>query len=123
MSNLRAQLESESNEFQQIQKEISKFVETRERLESQLRENELVDKEFQHLEDDANIYKLLGPVLVKQEKSEAKLNVSKRLEYIKGEIERVEKTLTELSQKAEKKKTELMKLQSQYQEQLQTAKA
>ncbi len=38
------------------------------------------------LKDDANIYKLIGPVLVKQHKDEATLNVEKRLEYIRSEM-------------------------------------
>jgi prefoldin beta subunit len=43
-------------------------------------------QEFDALEEDANIYKLVGPVLMKQEKEEAKLNVKKRLEYITGDM-------------------------------------
>lgn len=43
-------------------------------------------KEFAKLDDDSNIYKLVGPVLMKQEKSEAKLNVDKRLELIESQL-------------------------------------
>lgn len=48
------------------------------------------------LNDDAVVYKMMGPVLVKQEASEAKQTVSKRLEYINKEmyaIERVNKVI------------------------------
>lgn len=38
------------------------------------------------MEDDANIYKLVGPVLLKQDKAEAVMNVDKRLEYIQSEM-------------------------------------
>lgn len=38
------------------------------------------------LEDDAVVYKMMGPVLVKQDLSEAKLTVSKRLDYINKEV-------------------------------------
>ena len=38
------------------------------------------------LGDDATIYKMMGPVLVKQELSESKQTVSKRLEYINKEM-------------------------------------
>jgi hypothetical protein len=38
------------------------------------------------LADDANIYKLVGPVLLKQDTSEAKSTVDGRLEYIGGEM-------------------------------------
>jgi hypothetical protein len=38
------------------------------------------------LEEDAAVYKLVGPMLIKQDLMEAKSNVSKRLEYIGGEM-------------------------------------
>lgn len=82
--------------------DLAKAVEARQRLDSQQQENELVNKvrvqtfrmptthsweqEFEHLEDDANIYKLIGPVLVKQEKAEASTNVKNRLELINKEM-------------------------------------
>lgn len=43
-------------------------------------------QEFAKLAEDANIYKLVGPVLLKQEKSEAILAVNGRLEYIEKEM-------------------------------------
>jgi prefoldin beta subunit len=45
-----------------------------------------VFQEFNSLADDANIYKLVGPVLLKQDTSEAKSTVDGRLEYIGGEM-------------------------------------
>lgn len=38
------------------------------------------------MKDDANIYKLIGPVLLKQEKSEAVMAVDGRLEFIGNEL-------------------------------------
>lgn len=38
------------------------------------------------LEPGANVFKLVGPVLVKHDMEEAKQNVSKRLEYISNEV-------------------------------------
>ena len=38
------------------------------------------------LGDDAVVYKMMGPVLVKQELSEARQTVSKRLDYINKEL-------------------------------------
>ena len=48
------------------------------------RENERA-QELERLEDDANVYKLIGPVLIKQDLVEAKSNVEKRLEFIQNE--------------------------------------
>lgn len=44
-------------------------------------ENKMVENELNLIEDDASVYKLVGPVLLKQELSDVKHNVSKRLEY------------------------------------------
>ena len=43
-------------------------------------------QELELLDDDANVFKLIGPVLVKQDLAEAKANVNKRLEYITAEL-------------------------------------
>ncbi len=74
----------------------------RQQLEGQLTENTLVKEvnicrsimynywylfeEMDYLDDDAVIYKMIGPVLVKQDLNEAKQNVSKRIEYINAEM-------------------------------------
>ena len=45
-----------------------------------------IDQEFSTLDDDAKIYKLVGPVLLKQDTVEAKGTVDSRLEYIGTEM-------------------------------------
>jgi chaperonin cofactor prefoldin len=45
-----------------------------------------VQSEFAELDDDSNIYKLIGPVLLKQDKTEAVMAVSGRLEFIEKEM-------------------------------------
>jgi prefoldin beta subunit len=45
-----------------------------------------VQSEFAQLDDDSNIYKLVGPVLLKQDKTEAVMAVSGRLEFIEKEM-------------------------------------
>ncbi|KAL0073524.1 Prefoldin [Phycomyces blakesleeanus] len=116
LSVIEAKLESESKAFQQLQKELQKVIESRQRLDSQQQENELVNKEFGLLKSDANIYKLIGPVLVKQDKSEATTNVKNRLDLIGSEIKRVENQLKELTEKSEMKKNTIGELQMQYQQ-------
>ena len=44
-----------------------------------------VAQELEKLDEDANVYKLIGPVLIKQDLVEAKSNVGKRLEFIQNE--------------------------------------
>lgn len=38
------------------------------------------------MKGDNAVYKLIGPVLVKQDLDEAKQNVTKRMDYINGEL-------------------------------------
>ena len=40
---------------------------------------------------DSKVYKLVGPLLVKVDADEAKSNVEKRLEFIQGDIAKIEK--------------------------------
>lgn len=77
--------EKKSEEFNALQREMSGLVATRQQLEAQLQENKIVQKEFDTLGDE-KIYKLIGPVLVPQEKVEATTNVNKRLEFIQSEM-------------------------------------
>lgn len=42
--------------------------------------------EFASLDEESNIYKIVGPVLLKQEKNEAMMAVNGRLEFIEKEM-------------------------------------
>ena len=63
------------------------------------------------MEDDAKVYKLTGPVLIKQDLSEARGNVEKRLDYIGAENERLEKASAELEKKQRDKQQGIIELQ------------
>ncbi|OBT51708.1 hypothetical protein VE04_05876, partial [Pseudogymnoascus sp. 24MN13] len=68
-----------------IPPELQTIVSARQKLESQQQENKGVKREFDSLAEEANIYKLVGPVLLKQEKTEAVMAVDGRLEFIDNE--------------------------------------
>nr|OQO31960.1 hypothetical protein B0A51_00301 [Rachicladosporium sp. CCFEE 5018] len=110
------QLQALSDEYQGFQTEMSSLVTARQKLESQQQENKSVQKEFSTLADDANIYKLVGPVLLKQDTAEAKSTVDGRLEYIGGEIKRIEGSIKEIQEKSEGKRTEIMQIQGAMQQ-------
>ncbi|TFK80796.1 Prefoldin beta-like protein [Polyporus arcularius HHB13444] len=120
---LQERLQTASAEFQKIQTDLSLAVDARQKLDAQLSENELVKKEFASLTDVNTVYKLVGPVLVKQDQAEAKQNVNTRLDFIRSEIKRVENQLKELGEKAEKKKLELVEIQAALQQQTAPAPA
>ncbi|KKK16384.1 hypothetical protein ARAM_002770 [Aspergillus rambellii] len=106
---------SETNSQSSIT-ELDGLVEARQKLESQQQENKSVQKEFTSLDDDANIYKLVGPVLLKQDKSEAMMSVNGRLEFIEKEVQRIEGQIQENQDKSDKKRTEIVQFQSQVQQ-------
>jgi chaperonin cofactor prefoldin len=56
------------------------------KLAQQENENELVLNELKLLGDDSAVYKLVGPVLIKQDLDEARSNVEKRLQFIGDEM-------------------------------------
>lgn len=107
------QLEFQRNveELQKNQKLIQKCVAARQQLDGQLTENTLVKKELDILESDAEIFKLTGPVLVKQDLGEAKANVKKRIDYISAEVKRQEDTIEDLEKNQEKAREALIKIQ------------
>ncbi len=53
-------------------------------------ENEMVLSELSFLSPDASVFKLVGPILAKQEMGESKSNVQKRIEFIQKEILRMD---------------------------------
>lgn len=81
---------------------MQETVQSRQKLEAQKQENLGVQKveffdpsiwiltdtqqEFAKLKDEETIYKLIGPVLLKQERVEAESTVKGRLEFIEKEM-------------------------------------
>lgn len=60
---------------------------------------------------DADVYKLVGPVLAKQDVSESKVNVEKRIEFIAKEIDRMDKLEGDFQNKVEERRNTVIKLQ------------
>jgi len=58
------------------------MVKQRALLESQLNENKCVLDELNLLGPDNKVFKLCGPILVKQELEDSRQNVGKRIEFI-----------------------------------------
>jgi len=112
---IQKKLQSELDKYQQLQKDVSKSMAARQKLEAQLTENNIVKEELDMLDSSNTVYKLIGPVLVKQDADEAKATVAKRLEYINGEIQRYETLLKEMEKKSDQHREVLSSLQQEYQ--------
>ncbi len=115
MEILQTKLQEEVEALQSVQKQQQKAMLNRQQLDSQLTENKLVKEEMDGLEASANVYKLVGPALVRQDVSEARQNVDKRIAYINGELKRQEEALKELEKKQEEHRENLTNMQTQMQ--------
>lgn len=105
MSELAAQ-------YQNLQGELENLIVARQKLETQLQENKIVDDEFVGLKSDSKVYKLTGNVLLPVEQDDARTNIKKRLEFIQTEIDRCENNIKSKQEEQEKAKAELIKLHS-----------
>lgn len=91
--------------------EFQKVFKAKQSLIEKKSENEMVLQEFNLMADDAAVYKLVGPVLAKQDVGESKTNVEKRIEYISKEIERMDKLEADFQSKVEERRATVQKLQ------------
>ncbi|KAK0611199.1 Prefoldin [Immersiella caudata] len=111
-SEIQIRLQGLSDDFTKLQQDLQTAVGARQKLEAQKQENLGVQKEFAKLKDDETIYKLIGPVLLKQDRTEAESTVNGRLEFINNEISRQEDQIKETQGKIEKKKVEIIQVQT-----------
>eukprot|EP00295_Goniomonas_pacifica_P035603 CAMPEP_0175959638 /NCGR_PEP_ID=MMETSP0108-20121206/34908_1 /TAXON_ID=195067 ORGANISM="Goniomonas pacifica, Strain CCMP1869" /NCGR_SAMPLE_ID=MMETSP0108 /ASSEMBLY_ACC=CAM_ASM_000204 /LENGTH=100 /DNA_ID=CAMNT_0017287113 /DNA_START=79 /DNA_END=381 /DNA_ORIENTATION=- len=96
---------------------MQKNVSNKQKLLQQHNENELVQKELNMLEDDAEVYKLIGPTLLLQDVAESRANVQKRLQWISDEMKRLDAAIKGQEKSMETKKGEIQELQQKVQAQ------
>lgn len=72
-------------------------------------------KELEQLDDDARIYKLVGPVLIPQEPEEAKNTVSTRMGYISKELTAAKAKIEKLEKLQKEKRIKLLADQQKFQ--------
>lgn len=109
---IQRKMQKELELLSSIQKEYRKGVALKQQLDSQLNENKAVKEELVLLKKDAEVYKLIGPVLVKQDLEEATQNVAKRMDYISKEIKRADDHISALENKQEAHQENLNKLKN-----------
>ncbi|EZA56724.1 hypothetical protein DMN91_000791 [Ooceraea biroi] len=113
---IQKKFQNEVDKLRQDQKDYNKMLTQRQQLDGQLNENIVVKKELDLLKADNEVFKLVGPVLVKQDLCEAKQNVDKRMDYIKSELKRVDDILATLDKKIDSHRETLEKLQQAFQQ-------
>ena len=112
---IQKSMEAEVTEVKRIENEYRKVVTNKGTMAEKLSENEMVLAEFNMLKEDAGVYKLVGPILAKQELSESKSNVTKRIDFIKKEVARLETMETAFQAKIAEKTAALKKMQDDMQ--------
>ena len=108
---IQRKLETDVTEIKKIEAEYTKVYAAKQSLVEKKSENEMVLAEFNLMSADASVYKLVGPVLAKQDVAESKTNVEKRIEYITKEIERMDKLEQDFQSKVEERRANIQKLQ------------
>ena len=111
----KAAAEKEMEVYRGLQAEMQKLATARQSMISQVNENGMVKQEMDLLEEGATLFKLVGPILVKQPLDEAKANVEKRLEFIKAELEKVQDNITAKETESNEQKEKIMALQREMQ--------
>ena len=115
LAELQQKMENESTEIKKIEAEYQKVMQGKRSLGEKKSENEMVLTELSLVDqDDATIYKLVGPILAKQDFHEAQSSVSARLAYISKEIDRMDHLEKEFIGNVEDKKKNIQKLQNEF---------
>eukprot|EP00592_Proboscia_alata_P001127 CAMPEP_0194365658 /NCGR_PEP_ID=MMETSP0174-20130528/13724_1 /TAXON_ID=216777 /ORGANISM="Proboscia alata, Strain PI-D3" /LENGTH=128 /DNA_ID=CAMNT_0039140479 /DNA_START=122 /DNA_END=508 /DNA_ORIENTATION=- len=97
--------------FRQYQEEIQKLRESAKILIHQRTENEMVKQELDLLDGSANVFKQVGPVLMRNDLDDAKQTVEKRLEFITGELKKNEEKLSSIEKKSSESAEKVQKMQ------------
>merc|ERR1711998_736599 len=114
---LQKEMQGHVESYKAAQADNQKLVAQRTQLHQQSSENQMVLKELNLLEDEAAVFKLVGPVLIPQDLIEAKANVQKRLDYMKGETDKIEakmkganKEMNDIQQKVVEKQAKMQEM-------------
>ncbi|KAG2451464.1 hypothetical protein HYH02_004062 [Chlamydomonas schloesseri] len=111
----RKALQKEVESYRSLQGELQKLAKGKQELTARFTETETVLEELKLLDDEANVFKAVGPVLVKQDLVEARSNVGNRLEFIKKDIDRLDNQIKGVESKMLDREKEMMKLQRKLQ--------
>lgn len=81
----------------QKQEQLRSLVEQKQKLDSQMNETLMANDEIKLLEDDAIVYKLIGPLMVPQNLDEVRSTMKSRLKFLEDRINYHEIEIKKLS--------------------------
>jgi prefoldin beta subunit len=110
-ADLLRDLEGEMKKFQKIEADMSEIQKQKKARNTQKNENDMVQEELQFLAEDAVLYKMIGPVLVKQTKAEVATTVAERLKFVNSEIAAADAQYKALTKTREEQRAKVISLQ------------
>ena len=109
---LYREYEYEGKEIERISKEQVKIREGLQSYEHKKNENVMVKNELELLEEGDVVYKLIGPILIQQDKSDSKIQVEHRLELINKEISKLDRAYKDNEIKIDNKRKKMQDIQA-----------
>jgi prefoldin beta subunit len=114
---LASAVDNEVAKYRALQSEVDKLAGDLQVVRSQETETEMVEAEIRIcLRNDEPVYKMVGPALIKQDVDEAVETVQKRLEFIRGERDRITGLIQAKQKSAEAVALRVQEMQSQLQQ-------
>lgn len=113
---LASAVDAEVAKFRNLQQELQNLQANYQTVMGQQTENELVAAELDLIHNNDTVYKMIGPVLIKQDLEEARDTVQKRLEFIRSEKEKLEAKIESTEKAGNDRATKIQKMQAQLQQ-------
>ena len=113
---LASAVDAEVVKFRSIQEEVAKLRSDLQFVVGQRTENEMVQQELDLIGESSVVYKMIGPVLIKQDLEDSQQTVKKRLEYITGEKEKLESRISSKEKEANEIATKVQQMQATLQQ-------
>jgi prefoldin beta subunit len=113
---LASAVDAEVQKFRVIQEDLQQLQTDLQIVMGQETENEMVEQELALMTDSAIVYKMIGPVLIKQPLEDATQTVKKRLEFIREEIKKMESKMSEKQKQGQEQSIKVQTMQRQLQD-------
>lgn len=108
-------IDDKVRQWKSMDSDISALFTQKTQALAQFNENTMVKGELDLLEEDSNVFKLVGPMLMTIDLNEAKENVAKRIEFIETEISKLDAAIATKQGDQTTLGEEIGKLQSEMQ--------
>ncbi|CBY24112.1 unnamed protein product [Oikopleura dioica] len=107
LSNMQAGLQDQAAKVKEATKHRDNFAQNIAKLEAQLNETKVVMDELEKVEEGRNIFKLLGPCLVLQDKEIAMQTIKNRHSHMSSELKKTEDNTKKYSEQIIKEQAAL----------------